>query len=138
MGRTIQVAELDLAPLQLFLQQTEHSRELAEHEEPVPTVEALVEQFAKELQFARIVGRGFGFGGCRVGLFGVEEAQVAANLPQAQQRCEDHHPALSQSVGLDGRIDLLAGRRQDLRIHLGLGRCEIAVGDVLKLGGQFL
>ena len=59
-------------------------------------------------------------------------------MAQAQQRCEDHHPALSQSVGLDGRIDLLAGRRQDLRIHLGLGRCEIAVGDVLKLGGQFL
>jgi len=37
----------------------------------VAAVEALVEQFAEQLQFAGVVRRRFGFGGCPVGPFGV-------------------------------------------------------------------
>ena len=91
-------------------------------------VDGFLQQFAKHLQFARVVG------GSTFSSF---------NNRKSQQTCRNRSsavsttmPAFRQALRTDGLQNFLAAGFDDLLINAALFRRQFAEGDLFDLGGQ--
>ncbi len=87
-------------------------------------------------QFEEQVHLGGGFLGLEV--LQLEQVQMAADLPQAQQRVENLELGALESLCGHQVDDLAAGILEQGRVDLLLVAAEGAGGDALDLGRQFL
>ncbi len=128
LGGAVEVAIGDVAVLEGFLEELERRDEGREHQHAVAGVLGFFDEFEEGLELRRI-----GFGQLRV-----EDARVGADLAEAEQLIEGRH----LDAGLRGAAhlhleDLLARGFEDLVVDLLLVVLEVAVDDLLDLGGQF-
>ncbi len=91
-------------------------------------VNHFLQQFAEQIQFA---GRVRG-----IHVVEFQQPEIAANLPQPQQRGEHHHAAFGETLRADGFQNFLAAGLDDLLIDAALIGRQFAEGNLLDLRRQ--
>src|SRR5436190_10146715 len=144
----IEVAEVNFLLVQLLLEQRQHADELAEDEHAMSTVRDFLEQFIECFEFAGWVSqrrrrlRRLPRNGRNVFLFAafvsfarqIQQPQVAANLPQPQQRGENNEATLGQPLRAHGLQNFLAAEFHHLLVNGALLLVQLAECDLFDLG----
>jgi len=129
----IEVTKIDLFRFQFVAEQMKHGDELTEDEDAMAAIDDFLEQLAEEIHFGR--------GPIGIDVVEFEEAEVATNLAQAEQRVEDDHAAAGEALRADGISDLAAAGPEQFGVNGLLVRGKIAPGDLLqfrrKVRGDF-
>ena len=111
-----------------LLQQRQHADELAEDQRAMAAVHHFLQQFAEQIQLAG------GVGGIDAVQF--EQPQIAADLPQPQQRAQHQHPALGRALRARRLQHSLAAGFDDLLINAALLRRQFAERHLFQLRRQ--
>src|SRR5262249_39042636 len=126
----VEVLVLDLFLVEPFADDREHLGELAEDQRPVTFGDELVDHLLKQVELR----------GRQLVVFDgkLEEARMAANLTQLDERREDRELALRDSLLLDLLEELALGQLQNLAIERPLFGHQLAVNERLDLLGKIL
>ncbi len=89
----VQITIGDALAVEPFLQQGQHTDELAEDQHAMAAVHDFLQQFTEQIQFAGGVGG--------IDALQFQQAQIAADLAQPQQGAQDQHAAFGGSMRAD-------------------------------------
>ena len=123
-GPAVEVAVIDAVGRQAGPGQAEEPGELAEHQDPVPVLDDVVEHLHEGVEL----------GGRHPFVLLVDERDVEAGLPQQGERAEDGHPVLVHVA--EEAEDLLALALQVGLVDLLVPRVEVELEDLLLLVGE--
>ena len=118
----------DAALVEIGGDEVEHAGELGEHQDPAATGEQGVEALVQRRQFRRGLGH--------AGVFVGHQAQVAADLAQAQQGIEDQQLAATDALAGDLGADTFVQQQAQVFVAFALRCAEFDQLDDLGLGRQ--